>query len=57
MQVSIPTFSISRNIVAMSELTSEGRHIGFQDGRHMFTLLFISLPIALCKENKDSLYI
>ena len=42
----------------MSEFTSGARHIGFQDGRHMFcTLLCISLPIALWQENKDSLYL
>ena len=35
-QVSIPMFSMSRNILAMSEFTSGGRHIGFQDGRQMF---------------------
>ena len=52
-------FSMSRNILAISEFTSDGRHIEFQDGRHMFyvfTLLCISLPIALWKE-KDSLYL
>ena len=38
MQVSIPMFSMSRNILAMSEFTSEGRHIEFQDGRHMFDI-------------------
>ena len=37
-------FSMSRNILAISEFTSGGRHIGFQDGRHMFyiTLYLIS---------------
>ena len=51
-------FSMSRNILAMSEFTSGGRHIGFQDGRHTFyTLLCISLPVALWKENKDSLHL
>ena len=35
-QVSIPMFSMYMNILAMSEFTSEGHHIGFQDGRHMF---------------------
>ena len=42
MQVSIPMFSMSRNILAMSEFTSVGRHIGFQDGRHMFLHYFVS---------------
>ena len=37
-KVSIHVFSISRNIVAMSEFTSGDRHIGFQDGRHRFCI-------------------
>ncbi len=41
-QVSIPMFSMYRNILAMSESTSGGRHIGFQDGRHMFLHYFVS---------------
>ena len=50
-------FSMSRNILAISEFTSGGRHIGFQDGRHIFTLLCTSFPVALWKENKDFLYL
>ena len=50
-------FSMSRNILAMSELTSGGRHIIFQDGRHMFYINCTSHPVALWKEYKHSLYI
>ena len=41
--MSIPMFSMSMNILAMSELTSGVRHIGFQDGRHLF---YITLNIT-----------
>jgi len=39
-QVSIPMFSMSGNILAMSEFMSEARHIGSQDGRHIIKHAF-----------------
>ena len=35
-KVSVPIFSMSRNILAMPEFSSGGHHVGFQDDRHMF---------------------
>ena len=55
--MSIPKFSMSRNILTISEFTSGGRHIGFQEAAICFTLICISLPVALWKENKDTLYL
>ena len=58
MQVSIPMFStISRNILAMSEFTSGAAIYDFDMAAICFTLFCVSLPIALWKENKDSLYL
>ena len=54
-QVSIPIFSMSRNILAMSEFTSRGRHIGFQDGRQMFYItLYLTYYCTL--EGKEKLF-
>ena len=48
--------SMSRNILAMSEFTAGGRH-DFKMAAKCFTLLCISLIIALWKENKGSLHL
>ena len=37
-EASLPMFSISDNIMGSSEILSDGRHIGFQNGRQGFTL-------------------
>ena len=50
-------FSMFRNILAMSEFTSGAAILDFKMAAICFTLLRISLPIALWKENKDSLYL
>ena len=55
-QVYIPMFAMSRNILAMSEFTSGAAILDFRMAAICFTLLCFSLPIALWKEHKYSLY-
>ena len=57
MQVSIAMFSISVNILAVSEIKSEGRHIEFQDGHQIISLLCISLAKARRQKNQDPILI
>ena len=49
------SLTIPRNILAMSEFKSGAAILDFNVAAICFTLLCISLPIALWKENKDSL--
>ena len=56
-QVSIPMFSMSWNILAMSEFTSGGRHIGFQDGRQLFYITLYLTYYCTLEENKDYLHL
>ena len=53
----IPMFSMSRNILAISEFTSGAAILDFKMAAICFTLLCTSFPVALWKENKDSLYL
>ena len=50
-------FSMSRNILAMSEFTSGGCHVGFQDGRHMFNITLYLTSYCTLEGNNDSLYL
>ena len=50
-------FSMSRNILAMSEFTSGGCHIGFQDGRHMFYITSYLTSYCTLEGKYDSLYL
>ena len=56
-QVSIPMFSISSNIWECQNLRQGAAILDFKMAAICFTLLCISLPVALWKENKDSLYL
>ena len=55
--VSIPMFSMSRNILAISELRPGAAILDFKMAAICFTLLCTSFHIALWKENKDPLYV